>query len=313
MQIHDAASRYIHWLANARNLSRHSVRAYKGDISIWLLHKGADTDVSELDISSVLTFVEDQRTKGLAERTILRRVAALRGFYSWLSEVGLAEIDMQEMRTLRIRRQRALPRVARRDDLRRLYDHLHASVQGGGSLHAGVRSHPHDAAVLLAASLMLATGTRVGETTSIECSNIDLGGASIRVHGKGARDRTVPITDIWLQGFLAAYLEVRNELGVTHQYLLFGQSGDPINPAIVRLRLRKASKAAGLLGHITPHMLRHAAATHLLENGVDIRVVQRLLGHASITTTELYTHVTDVALRQAISTANVLQRDFHAR
>lgn len=312
MQLHDAATRYTHWLTNVRNLSRHTVRAYRGDISIWLLHNGGDTDLSELNTSSVLTFIEDQRTKGLAERTILRRIAALRGFYSWMSVVGLAEVDMNEMRTIRIRRQRALPRVAPRDDLRRLYDHLYASLQGGGSLHAQVRSRPREAAVLLAASIMLATGTRVGETTSIECSNIDLGGASIRVHGKGSRDRTVPIADTWLQGLLAAYLDVRSELKVSHQFLLFSDTGDPLNPAIVRLRLKKASKAAGLLGHVTPHMLRHAAATHLLEAGVDIRIVQRLLGHASITTTEIYTHVTDVALRQAISSANVLQRDFRA-
>jgi site-specific recombinase XerD len=157
---------------------------------------------------------------------------------------------------------------------------------------------------------MLATGTRVGETTSIECSNIDLGGASLRVLGKGSRDRTVYITDAWLQGLLSAYLEVRQELKIGHQYLLFGRNGAPVTPASVRLRLKEASRAAGLRSPVTPHMLRHAAATHLLEAGVDIRFVQRLLGHASITTTEIYTHVSDVALRRAITTANVLQRDF---
>ncbi|MEJ1231389.1 MAG: tyrosine-type recombinase/integrase [Galbitalea sp.] len=312
MQLHDAATRYTHWLTNVRNLSRHTVRAYRGDISIWLLHNGGDTDLSELNTSSVLTFIEDQRTKGLAERTILRRIAALPRLL--LVDVG--------SRTCRGRHERdeddthppatGPPAGCPRDDLRRLYDHLYASLQGGGSLHAQVRSRPREAAVLLAASIMLATGTRVGETTSIECSNIDLGGASIRVHGKGSRDRTVPIADTWLQGLLAAYLDVRSELKVSHQFLLFSDTGDPLNPAIVRLRLKKASKAAGLLGHVTPHMLRHAAATHLLEAGVDIRIVQRLLGHASITTTEIYTHVTDVALRQAISSANVLQRDFRA-
>jgi site-specific recombinase XerD len=310
LQVHEAAVQYSRWMSNGRNLSRHTVRAYTSDIGLWLQHRGDDVDVRELTGGSVLRFVEEQRANGLVERTILRRIAALRGFYSWLVASGLAEIDMQEIRALRIRRQRALPRVAATQDLRRLYDHLHAAVQGEGSLHAGVRERPHDAAVLLAVSLMLATGTRVGETTSIECSNIDLGGASLRVLGKGSRDRTVYITDAWLQGLLSAYLEVRQELKIGHQYLLFGRNGAPVTPASVRLRLKEASRAAGLRSPVTPHMLRHAAATHLLEAGVDIRFVQRLLGHASITTTEIYTHVSDVALRRAITTANVLQRDF---
>ncbi len=97
---------------------------------------------------------------------------------------------------------------------------------------------------------------------------------------------------------------------MTHEFLLFDDSGNPISPAMVRLRLKEASKAAGLVDHITPHMLRHAAATHLLEAGVDIRFVQRLLGHASITMTERCTHVTDTAVRQAIKASDVLQRDF---
>jgi len=310
VQLHDAANRYIHWLTHAKNLSSHTVRAYAGDIGLWLLHRGADTDLQDLTVSCLLTFVEDQRSSGLAERTILRRIAALRGFCSWLVESGLAEVEFREIKAIRTRRQRALPRIAATRDLRRLYEHLQKSVQRSGTVRVGVRERPHDAATLLAVSLMLATGIRVGETAGIECSNIDLQGASIRVLGKGSRDRTVYVPDPWLQGLLAAYVEVRTELAINHQFLLFGRAGNPVTPSTIRLRLKDASLAAGLTNRVTPHMLRHAAATHLLEAGVDIRFVQRLLGHASITTTELYTHVNDVALRRAITTANVLQRDF---
>jgi integrase/recombinase XerD len=310
MQLQDAADRYIHWLTHAKNLSRHTVRAYTSDLGLWLLHRGRETDLDDLTVSCLLDFVEEQRSSGLAERTILRRIVALRGFCSWLVDAGLAEVDVREIKAIRTRRQRVLPRVAAAQDLRQLYKFLQESVQGEGTVRAGVRLRPHAAAMLLAVSLMLATGIRVGEAVGIKCSNIDLQGASIRVLGKGSRDRTVYVPDAWLQELLATYLEVRGQLGINHQFLLFGRTGEPVTPSTIRLRLGEASRAAGLTSRVTPHMLRHAAATQLLEAGVDIRFVQRLLGHASITTTEIYTHVSDVALRRAISAANVLQRDF---
>ncbi|WP_298227943.1 tyrosine-type recombinase/integrase [Gryllotalpicola sp.] len=262
----------------------------------------------ELGIEDLLAFVHSQRARGLAERTIIRRLAALRGFCVWLSAAGIAHIDLQELRTLRARRQRTLPRVAATEDLRRLYGYLQSFVQGEGSLRSAVRSRPREASVLLAVSLMLVTGARVSETTGIECSNIDLQGASIRVLGKGCRDRTVYIADVWLQRLLIAYLELRSDLGIAHRFLLFGRDGSPLKPETFRQWLKRASHAAGLDRHVSPHMLRHAAATQLLEAGVDIRFVQRLLGHASITTTEIYTHVSDVAPRRAVSAADVLQR-----
>lgn len=310
MHLHDATSRYIHWLTNAKSLSDHTMRAYSSDLGLWELQIGPYTDIGSLSAGDLLSFVEDQRANGLSERTILRRIITIRGFYSWLVETGLADVEVRSIRAIRARRQRNLPRVAATRDLRRLHQHLRETVTESGKLHAGVRSRPHQASTLLAVSLMLATGIRIGETTGIECANIDLHAATIRVRGKGSRDRVVFLPDAWLQELLAAYLEVRSELGITHQYLLSGRAGNPLRPSTVRLRLRDASKAAGVVDRVTPHMFRHAAATQLLEAGVDIRFVQRLLGHASIMTTELYTHVNDVALRRAITSANVLQQDF---
>lgn len=310
MHLHDAISRYIHWLANAKSLSDHTIRAYSSDMGLWSIHSGPTTDVRNLTAHDLLTFVEDQRSSGMAERTILRRITAIRGFYSWILETELTHLETHGIEAVRARRQKTLPRVATTQDVRLLHQYLRQTVTENGKLNAGVRSRPHQAATLLAVSLMLATGTRIGETTGIECSNIDLHAGSIRVRGKGSRDRVVYLPDEWLQELLAAYLDVRNELGITHPYLLSGQAGNPMKPSTIRLRLIDAGKAAGVGDRVTPHMLRHAAATQLLEAGVDIRFVQRLLGHASITTTELYTHVSDIALRRAITSANVLQRDF---
>jgi integrase/recombinase XerD len=163
-----------------------------------------------------------------------------------------------------------------------------------------------EATTLLAVSIMIATGVRVSELVSIRSSDIDIQGASVRVMGKGQRERSVYLPGEWLMELCAAYVSTRDQLGIEHGRLLSNRAGAPLTPATMRSRLAKAGRHAGLAHHITPHMLRHSAATQLLEAGVDIRYVQRLLGHASITTTEIYTHVTDHALRTVITNANVL-------
>jgi integrase/recombinase XerD len=128
------------------------------------------------------------------------------------------------------------------------------------------------------------------------------------VQGKGSRERTVYFPDRWLRSLAAAYVGARAALLVEHRFLLFKRDLSPMTSAAMRDRLAIASRSTGLRRTVTPHMLRHSAATELLESGVDIRYVQRLLGHASISTTEIYTHVSDASLRRVIASANVLDR-----
>jgi integrase/recombinase XerD len=155
---------------------------------------------------------------------------------------------------------------------------------------------------------MLATGLRVSELVGIRCLDLDSASSSICISGKGSRERTVFVPDHWTLDLLTVYLDVRAGLGIQHPYLLFNRLGEPMTTAAMRSRLAKAATEAGLQRRVTPHMLRHSAATQLIESGVDIRYVQRLLGHASLSTTEIYTHVTDVALRRVVTEANVLDR-----
>jgi integrase/recombinase XerD len=176
-----------------------------------------------------------------------------------------------------------------------------------------VHKKPNDATTLIAASILLSTGIRVGEIATLDCANIDLANRSIRVRGKGSRDRIVYLLGDWLPTLLIAYLDTRAFLAIKHPYLLFNRTLTPLTPAAIRYRLAHASTEAALPRPITPHMLRHAAATNLIEAGVDIRFVQVLLGHASIKTTEIYTHVTNIALRRVLEEANILDRKFVRR
>jgi integrase/recombinase XerD len=155
---------------------------------------------------------------------------------------------------------------------------------------------------------MVATGARVHEVVSLSCSDIDLPGRSLRITGKGRRQRQVFLTNDWIATLTHAYLHARTVLNISHQQLLFNSNYNALTAPALRLRLVKAAEDAGLVIRVTPHMLRHTAATQLIEAGVDIRFIQRLLGHASLTTTEIYTHVSDTALSRVVTEADVLGR-----
>lgn len=312
MNTSQAIKKYLRWL-ESKDPSPHTLRAYASDLKHWFASLPADLEVSELAPEHLSRFVEAQREHKLTTRTISRRLAALRGFSRWLIQKGLTDRTPWDFSEVTPRRQHSLPRVAHTSDLRLLHGHLQQEFRRQRSLRDTVARRPHDATTLLAVSLMLATGTRVGETTQIDCSNIDLASGSIRVRGKGNRERIVYFADGWLAQLLEEYMTLRTQLGIQHPYLLFNRRHDPISPASIRLRMKTACDAASVSRAVTPHALRHAAATHLLEAGVDIRFVQRLLGHASLSTTEIYTHVADVALKRAVVGANVLEREFPMR
>ena len=310
METSTAINNYLVWLRDSRSLSPHTLRAYAGDLRAFARHACTDDALEPAGSEPLSTFVHSQRISGISDRTLVRRVVAVRGFERWLVAEGLAEPDCLGSSHIRLSPERALPRVASNSDLQRMHRYLRTEALRRGNLESSVRERPHHATTLVATSLMLATGLRVAEAAAIVRHDVDLSAESIRVRGKGGRQRVVYVTNVWLADLLTAYMTIRAELHVDHAYLLFDRYGDPISPATIRRRLRDASLAADTARPITPHMLRHAAATQLLEAGVDTRLVQRLLGHASITTTEIYTHVSNVALRSAVKTADTLQHRF---
>jgi integrase/recombinase XerD len=199
-------------------------------------------------------------------------------------------------------------------ELDRLFLFLRETAGGGESADsADVLLRPHESTTLLAAALMVATGMRVTEVVGLKCQDIDLAGRSLRIVGKGRRERQVFLTNDWIANLTARYLTARDAHELRHSHLLFNRHLDPLSEPAMRSRLIKAAQEAGVSVRVTPHMLRHTAATQLIEAGVDIRFIQRLLGHASLSTTEIYTHVSDRALKQVVSDADVLGRVLRPR
>jgi site-specific recombinase XerD len=316
MRIDKARERYIRWLLATRDLSPHTIRAYEADLASFQRYLGAGSAVAKIGQEDVLSFIERQKADNLSPASLRRRAAGIRGFCRWMLSQGLLVSDPWSGATLALGRPRRLPQTLPAHELDRLMGFLTlaAGVNAGAEPDSrAVAERPHESTTLLAVALMVATGIRVNESVHIRCRDIDLPGRALRLVGKGRRERKVFLTNDWIAGLTSAYIEARSLLGLDHPHLLFNLHYEPLTPPAMRSRLAKAARAAGLETHVTPHMLRHTAATQLIEAGVDIRYIQRLLGHASLSTTEIYTHVSDRALRRVVSDVDVLGRFVQAR
>jgi site-specific recombinase XerD len=309
MQIGHARERYIRWLLVTKDLSPHTIRAYDGDIAALERHLGVGASVDRIDSDCLLVFMEEQRAAGLAAASIRRRASGLRGFCRWLDSRRLLDFDSWPRTTFARGQARKLPRVVSAHDLELLFRSLRETAGVDESREPlAMLLRPNEVTTLLAVALMVATGVRVHEVVSIRCHDIDLPARSLRIVGKGRRERQVFLPNDWIVALVRAYLKMRAALGLEHPHLLFNWRRRPLTTSAMRSRLVKAAGDAGLSAKVTPHMLRHTAATQLIEAGVDIRYIQRLLGHASLSTTEIYTHVSDGALRRVVSDADVLGR-----
>jgi site-specific recombinase XerD len=313
MQVDLARSEYRSWLLATRDLSSHTIRAYDADVAAVQRYVGSRASVREITTDALIAFMHTQRTAGLSARSLRRRASGIRGFCRWLVSRGLLDADPWAGTTVSVGRSRHLPKIVPASDLSHLVAHLRREADIDDFAGEEVLRNPHEATTLLAVTLMLATGVRVNEVVSIRCQSIDVRARTIRVLGKGRRERQVFLTNKWLTTLVLTYLRTRVALGVQHEQLLISRRLGPLTPAAMRSRLHKAAERAGMATQVTPHMLRHTAATQLIEAGVDIRFIQRLLGHASLSTTEIYTHVSDHVLLRVVSDADVLGRSLRVR
>ena len=280
-----------------RRLSRHSIEAYGFDLldfKRWLPRSSKFDCLTETELKQYLENMVSKR--GLSPATVRRRLACLRSFYRRLAERGQAR-DPFSMWRPKLPRRRRLPRALGRGESAALLK----------SFNKDEGSSVRDCDVRTGLRLLIATGLRVGELCSLKLSDVSPDGAVVRVHGKGARDRIAYVADAGLKQGLKDLLKVRRLSVAEDAPLLINRLGMPMRPQSIRTKLRRFAFEAGMERRITPHMLRHTAATLLIETGVDIRFVQRLLGHSSIATTEIYTHVTDEALRTTLERANILE------
>ncbi|WP_417833017.1 tyrosine-type recombinase/integrase [Thalassospira xiamenensis] len=280
-----------------KELSACTLMAYRQDLSDYQIWFDAAAFEDAFEKDTVLAWLDGMRARNLSPATIKRRIACLRVMFRWLEEEQrLDENPFNKLHSL-VRLPRKLPRNLTSDELRLIFEQ--------SNLRRRHHEEPALATLALSLELLLSTGIRVGELCAIKIEDVDISGGTIRIHGKGNRERSVFIVDDGLRVQIEDYLALRSQYSVTGKQLLFSSKGGRIAPDYIRKVLHEFIGELHLGRRITPHMFRHTAATRLLERGVDIRLVQKLLGHASISTTEIYTHVSDKHLKNAVEAAGL--------
>ncbi|MEV0940022.1 tyrosine recombinase XerC [Micromonospora wenchangensis] len=328
----DAVDGFAVHLAQVRNRSAHTVRAYVADLVSLLDHavRMGCTAPAELDLGVLRSWLAKQRTTGAASSSSARRAAAARTFSGWAHRSGLLATDVAApLATPKTRRE--LPVVLRADQVATLVEAPgrdrpttpgddgppagprdapstgapSAPTTGGASPRVG----PADEAVLsrdrALLELLYATGARISEVCGLDTTDVDRERRVVRVLGKGNRERTVPY-GLPAQRAVDRWLAVgRTELAGpdSGRALFLGARGGRLHPTTARRIVAGYARAAGL-PPTSPHGLRHSAATHLLDGGADLRTVQELLGHSSLASTQIYTHVSVERLRAAYRQAH---------
>ena len=291
MQFREAASAFVRHCASIRKLSPHTIRAYELDLERFSQFLGRRAAVAACDRIVIQNYVRHLfDVRSLKEASVKRHLATLRSFFHWLEEDGGAIDDPFRGARIRIRMPKRLPRVIARADLRRL-------------LRDDARDAPQsfsDLTAYIATELLFATGMRVSELAGLLDRAVDLDDGTITIVGKGNRQRRVFVPEE-IKAMLMDYRVVRDRCARDAETFLVNSRGAAASPQMIRRLVRIHGERCDVRDRVTPHMFRHSVATYLLEEGVDIRYVQRLLGHRSISTTEIYTHVADAALKVRIT------------
>ena len=295
-EIRDA---FLKYLESERNLSAHTIRAYLGDLDSFFEHleKLDITDFAKLELSQIRSWLANQQVKGGARTTLSRRAVSIRLFTKWATKKGYLAKDVGA--TLATPKgARTLPDVLNVADAGLAMDALATRVaEEDGPLSK------RDCAMV---EVLYASGARVSELCGLDLQDIDYERNTIRVIGKGNKERRIPLGNPAMRALDAWLKEGRPSLAgeKSERAVFLGARGKRIDQRAVRTVVYHALEALEGAVKLGPHALRHSAATHLLEGGADLRTVQEILGHASLATTQIYTHVSTERLQKAFKQAH---------
>ena len=289
---------WLNWLAAERRAAAHTVNAYNRDLAQFIAfaagHGGGPVALRHLaamELRDFRAWLAWLANRGLTAASRARAVAALRGWFRWLDRSGL--MHNEAVHLLRLPRvQRRLPRPLEVSEAVAIAD---AAETQDTAPWLAARDH----ALLL---LLYGAGLRLGEALSLNHGDL-AGGDRLTVRGKGNKERAVPLLP-QIQTAINAYAKIKPFVTDAMAPLFIGARGKRLNPGVAERQMRRLRRQAGLPETATPHALRHSFATHLLAGGADLRALQELLGHASLSTTQLYTHVTMAQLTQTYENAH---------
>jgi integrase/recombinase XerC len=295
----EVRSAFEKYLEAERNLSVHTVRAYMGDLDSLLEHieRLGLKEFKNLDLSHIRSWLANLQVKGGARTTLSRRAVSIRLFTKWATKKGFLAKDVGE-NLATPKGHRTLPDVLNIADAATAMDAL--------ATRAAEEETPSSLRDLAMVEILYASGARVSELCGLDLSDIDYERQTIRVLGKGNKERTIPIgapairaLETWLKDGRPSMVTDKSDGAI-----FLGTRGKRIDQRTVRTVVYNALETLEGVERMGPHALRHSAATHLLEGGADLRTVQEILGHASLATTQIYTHVTTDRLQKAFKQAH---------
>lgn len=292
----DYIEQFLKYLEMERNYSKNTLASYQADLldfkEFIANTKGSLQSLGEIDHLMIRSYLANLQDRNLARSTVLRRLSSLRSFFKYLCRRGYLEVEPTAAL--------ASPKVQRKlPDFLEIPEVDALLSMPDTSNIIGVR----DQAIM---ELLYSTGMRVSELLQLDLTDLDCQNALVKVRGKGKKERILPIGRIAIN-VLGDYLAKRHELDGNEpsQAIFLSERGNRIPDAkSIRRRIEKYAQSAGIKKKITPHTLRHTFATHLLNAGADLRSVQELLGHSSLSTTQIYTHVTADRLKRVYEKAH---------
>lgn len=286
--MNELLSSFLEYLSVERGLAKNTIVAYKRDLKSYITYLRTKdiTDINSSNRAIIVAYLLEMQKKGKASSSISRACAAIKAFYHFLfREHIIREDPTVDLDTPKL--EQRLPKVLNTQEVKKLLS------QPDTTNPLGIR----DKSML---ELLYATGMRVSELISLSIEDVNLETGFLRCMGKGSKERIIPVSSIALKCLQEYILTAREKLlmGKKTKVLFLNRQGNPITRQGFWKIIKRYSKQAGINKKITPHTLRHSFATHLLENGADLRAVQEMLGHADISTTQRYTHLTRSRIKQ---------------
>jgi len=291
----DAIQSYLRYCADERKFSSHTLKAYRLDLAAlgrFLPTIGVSPDPECVKRDTLREFLRSYAAR--KPRTVRRKLASLKSFFRYLSgENAISSDPAQELRS-GVKLGRPLPRTVPRTGIKNIFTTAYRP-----SLTRKRKAIARQKRNVALIELLYCTGLRVSEVSKLLVTAVSLDDDVILVDGKGSRERTVPIVSPELRRALQSWLNFRSRQATDFPFLFLNRAGRRLSEQSIRAVVRQTATASGS-GRVTPHMFRHTLATQLLEQGVDLRHIQRLLGHSSITTTTIYAQVSDRSQRECL-------------
>ena len=285
-----------------KSLSIHSLKAYQLDLkqfTNYLSARGKPMDIKKID-KHVLRGYLQQLVETSKIKTVKRKIATLKALFNYLEfEDKIAVNPFRKMR-IKIKEPLQLPGILTLSEIKTLFRTVYKQRQ----MCRDCTSYTYKAIVrdIVVLELLFATGTRVSELCNLKIADVNLEQKYIKVNGKGSRERIIQVCSLEIIAILEEFIDLFHPSGSNFAYFFINRLGQRLSEQSVRFMIKKYSQLANLGKGVTPHMFRHTFATLLLEEEVDIRYIQQLLGHSTITTTQIYTHITQQKQKEILST-----------